>query len=94
MRWSARWEGGSAEGTLMGQEMKLLRIGERAHVEVTPERGFDVGAGPGVAVRREVRGGSVGLILDGRGRPLSVPGGADGRRLVAAWARALELHPD
>jgi hypothetical protein len=78
----------------MGQEMKLLRIGERAHIEVTPERGFDVGAGPGVVVKREVRGGSVGLILDGRGRPLSVPGGADGRRLVAAWARALELHPD
>ena len=94
MRWSARWEGGSAEGTLMGQEMKLLRIGERAHIEVTPERGFDVGAGPGVVVKREVRGGSVGLILDGRGRPLTVPAGTEGRRLVASWAKALELHPD
>jgi hypothetical protein len=78
----------------MGQEMKLLRIGERAHIEVTPERGFDVGAGPGVVVKREVRGGSVGLILDGRGRPLTVPAGTEGRRLVASWAKALELHPD
>jgi hypothetical protein len=41
-----------------------------------------------------VRGGSVGLILDGRGRPLTVPAGTEGRRLVASWARALELHPD
>ncbi len=94
MTWSARWDGGHADGTLMGMDMKLVRIGERATVEVTPARGFDVGAGSGVAVRREVRGGTVGLILDGRGRPLKVDPGAAGRRLVSRWTKELALYPE
>ena len=53
-------------------EMKLLPLpadGEaRVTVTATPERGFDVGAGRGRPVTREVRGGVVGLIVDARGR--------------------------
>ena len=46
--------------------------GERAQ-SIEPERGFDCGAGPGKPIERQVRGGTVGLILDARGRPLTLP---------------------
>jgi len=42
-------------------------------VVVPADRGIDVGAGPGGTLRREVKIGECGLILDGRGRPLVLP---------------------
>lgn len=62
------------------QESGQLKFGETkmfelpgdatANVRLEPARGFDVGAGPGKPLTKQVRGGTVGLILDGRGRPL------------------------
>lgn len=47
--------------------------GQQFEAELTPERGFDIGAGPGELVSRKLQGGSLGLILDSRGRrPLVV----------------------
>ena len=71
-----------------------LAAGERAKAVIAPERKIDVGAGRGRAVEVEVEGGVVGLILDGRGRPLLIPENEDER--VAAldrWARALDAYP-
>ena len=48
-------------------------IGEKAQVEITPAKGFDVGAGKGKPHTIEAEGGVVGLIIDARGRPLSLP---------------------
>ena len=60
---------------------------------VEPEKGFDCGAGPGKAVEREVRGGSVGVILDARGRPLALPADrATSSALMAGWVEALGLY--
>ncbi len=47
-----------------------LSIGETAQVELMPARGFDLGNGIRKPVEATVRGGTVGLILDGRGRPI------------------------
>jgi len=41
-------------------------------LELTPARGFDIGYGPGKRARIEYRGGSVGLIVDARGRPIDL----------------------
>ncbi len=41
--------------------------GDHARVVIEPSRGFDVGSGSGTPVEREVRGGTVGLVLDARG---------------------------
>ena len=62
----------SQAGELAVGEMETLELGlgETAEVVVTPMRGFDVGNGSGKPIRRTVRGGTVGLILDGRGRPI------------------------
>jgi hypothetical protein len=54
----------------------------------------NLGAGVGVAVTREVQGGVVGLLLDGRGRPLQLP--ADQQARVATltkWFTAVGLYP-
>ncbi len=71
-----------------------LAAGEEAWVEVTPVRGVDVGEGPGRRVFRKVRGGEVGLVLDGRGRPLDLPPDrAKARLLLHEWFRALDAYP-
>jgi len=83
-------------GTLSFGELKLIALGddERATVTMKPVKSVDLGEGKGVAVTREARGGAVGLLLDGRGRPLRLP--ADPRARVAAltrWHQAVGLYP-
>jgi hypothetical protein len=39
-------------------------------LELVPAHAFDIGAGLGKAVKIEYKGGTVGLIIDARGRPL------------------------
>ncbi|MFO0961370.1 MAG: glutamate mutase L [Phycisphaerales bacterium] len=85
----------SEQGALACGEMKLVPLGheERCEMEVVPERGFDMGAGPGKPVTRTVRGGTVGLVLDARGRPISVPEAeADRRATIARWLQALRVY--
>jgi hypothetical protein len=84
-------------GQLMFGDLKLLPLGpsETARVRVEPARGFDFGAGPGKGVEREVKGGTVGLILDARGRPLELPSERGMcRELIARWVDVLELYPE
>lgn len=82
-------------GELRGGELKLLPLtdGASATVTVRPARGFDCGAGPGREITREVRGGTVGLILDGRGRPLDLPADRGAcRAAMTEWVTALGLY--
>jgi len=59
-------------GELKFGDFQILELagGESVQVELDPRHGVDVGAGPGKPVSATIRGGTVGLILDGRGRPL------------------------
>ena len=69
-------DGGSrGSGELQFGDLEHVELGpdESAEIEIRPARGFDVGAGPGKVLKRTVRGGTVGLILDARGRPLALP---------------------
>jgi len=91
-------DGGSrGSGELTFGELELVELGidETAEIEVKPGRGFDVGAGPGKTLKRTVRGGTVGLILDARGRPLELPQDrAECRAAVGRAIDALELYPE
>jgi len=78
-------------------EMKRVHIPEDAKVTITatPARGYDVGDGPGHRVTTEIEGGVCGLILDGRGRPLSLPETESERNeKLVEWFRALEVYPE
>jgi hypothetical protein len=80
-------------------DLALLSLPEdgeaRVRVTADPDRAFDVGAGKGKAVTREVRGGVVGLLVDARGRqPFELP--ADPKKRIErlrAWNRTVGLYP-
>ncbi len=85
-----------AQGTLTFGALQLfpLAVGEEATVVMKPIRHVDVGAGRGETVERRARGGVVGLLLDGRGRPLQLPAKADDRvRALKEWHEAVDLYP-
>ena len=87
---------GEVKGTVKFGELQLLSLGvtEKATVNLKPARNVDLGSGPGEAVERQVRGGVVGLMLDGRGRPLQLPSRREDRvRLLTQWHQALNLYP-
>jgi uncharacterized protein (TIGR01319 family) len=82
-------------GTLDVGDLLVLPLpaGTTATVRIDPQRGFDVGAGPGKPVEKTVRGGTVGLVLDARGRPLALPEDrAECRRTVERWAKAMGMY--
>jgi uncharacterized protein (TIGR01319 family) len=49
-----------------------LADGQFKTVTISPEKNFDVGAGRGKPVTAKVEGGTVGLIIDARGRPFNL----------------------
>ncbi|GIV89837.1 MAG: hypothetical protein KatS3mg055_2355 [Chloroflexus sp.] len=81
-----------------GELVRLpLPIGRYAQVKVKPTPGVRVGRDvPGEPVASdpaEVPGSLLGLIIDARGRPLSLPeDGAERRRLLWSWLRALDAE--
>jgi hypothetical protein len=87
---------GSESGTLRFGELRLVPLGteERATVELRPAKHVDGGEGKGVPVRREAKGGVVGLLLDGRGRPLQLPADTQTRlKALTRWHQAVNLYP-
>ncbi|MCH8822611.1 MAG: glutamate mutase L [Planctomycetes bacterium] len=84
-------------GTINFGDVKLLPLGpdETAQVAIEPAKGFDFGAGPGKRVQRKVTGGTVGLFLDGRGRPLKLPEArSESQQTMNRWVTAMELYPE
>ena len=83
----------TASGDLACGDVALVRVGPEQEVEVTvePTKEFDLGAGAGKPVTRRVKGGTVGILFDARGRPLTLPENpADRRAAVARWANLWE----
>jgi len=86
---------GERSGELHAGEIVCLPLPlmTTAELELRPARGWDAGAGHQERVVATVHGGVVGLILDGRGRPLQLPGGSRERlSQVTAWNAALSLY--
>lgn len=84
---------GAEPGELLAGELKLLALPEKTRLSIRPERGFDVGQGPGGEWDGEIVGGEVGLVLDGRGRPIAFPERLEDRHeTTRSWAASLELY--
>jgi uncharacterized protein (TIGR01319 family) len=76
-------------------DLRLFRAAQTDTVRavIEPSRGFDVGAGPGKRHDCEIRGGTVGIILDARGRPLALPDEKVHRQaMMQKWVQALEVY--
>jgi hypothetical protein len=88
-------ERGTESGTLVFGDVLLIPCEGKAAAVLKPAKNFDVGAGAGKTVVCEVAGGTVGLVLDGRGRPLNLPSEhALRRRALNKWHKALALYPE
>ncbi|UCC68183.1 MAG: glutamate mutase L [Armatimonadota bacterium] len=90
------WEADGERAELRAGELRRvpLAAGERMKVELRPRRGIDVGAGKGTRWSDSVEGGAVGVILDGRGRPLRLPEEEGERvRQMREWMEALGAMP-
>ncbi len=71
-----------------------LELNKKARLTMQPVKHVNLGAGAGVPVTREVQGGVVGLMLDGRGRPLQLPSDQQARvASLAKWYQAVDLYP-
>lgn len=73
-----------------------LSLNQLATIEVRPSRHFDIGLGhPGVGGKTRVRGGGLGIIIDTRGRPLSLPQDVQRRRTkLQEWLESLSNDTD
>jgi len=94
---------GTVSGTLDFLDMKRFELGvqenglpQMARAVFEPERNFDLGAGKGSKVEKEIHGGVVGIILDGRGRPfdLSTLSTQDRVSNLRKWIRELNIYPE
>jgi uncharacterized protein (TIGR01319 family) len=65
---------GVNENIAFGQ-IKVIPCKRNEFKELTiePARNFDVGAGKGKSIKKRVEGGTVGIIVDARGRPFNLP---------------------
>ena len=73
-------------------EVIPLGVNEQAMLTLSPAPNVDVGLGPGERARaaEEIDGGLVGLIIDARGRPLTLPSNeAERQARLMQWAQTL-----
>ncbi|MFQ6605214.1 MAG: glutamate mutase L [Fidelibacterota bacterium] len=81
-----------------------LRTGEMCVIEapyepikatLVPHKSVNVGAGKGEPITTTVYGGVVGIMLDGRGRPLELPTEPEQRiEKLSTWSRDFNEYPD
>jgi hypothetical protein len=93
---TASGETGSLE-VPMGSLTRLdIPPGETAELELIPHHHVDIGfGGYGHKGRLRVRGGTLGVIIDARGRPVQVPELGEARvALIQQWLRALGPNHD
>jgi hypothetical protein len=72
-----------------------LAVGKTAQVEIAVSRPFALSKRIGQKLVTKVDGGVVGIILDGRGRPITLPKkDEDRRKKLIEWFNSLELYPE
>lgn len=89
--------GETVKERIKGGEVKRIELPERQEAKATirPSRRFDVGAGSGRELDVRIEGGVVGIILDGRGRPLVLPEVQYQRKSkLREWMRSVNMYPE
>jgi hypothetical protein len=67
---------------------------EEVKVHFKPSRGIDLGAGKGEELESVIYGGVVGLIFDGRNRPITLSKESDQRiDSLLSWSKAVDEYP-
>ena len=89
------------DGRILEEELikdKIVRIEvpyEPVKAILRPGKNMDIGAGPGQEIGTDIYGGTVGLIFDGRDRPISIPSDPLKRlEALRSWSSALNEYPE
>ncbi len=73
-----------------GFEVLPLKLGEVGDLSLLPRNRADIGRGPGKKINMKVGGSALGVVLDGRGRPLELTSDNVRRRdLIKKWLWSL-----
>jgi len=72
-----------------------LGVGEEATAVLEPAKSYDLGGGRGRPVKKTLKGGVAGVLLDARGRrPFHLPEERDARvKLLQKWNEAMNAYP-
>lgn len=72
-----------------------LASDQEAEIEVVPAKKFDVGAGKGKPVLKKISGGIVGVVIDTRGRPVTLAKDKASRvAQLQRWTKAIDAYPE
>lgn len=73
-----------------------IKVGyEKVKATLTPGKSVNVGAGFGEQINTEIYGGQVGIIIDGRGRPLQIDQSSSKRIAdLKKWSDAVDEYPE
>jgi hypothetical protein len=71
-----------------------LGVDESVKAKLTPAKGFNLGEGAGKPLECTLTGGVVGLMVDTRGRPFTLPTDEHKRvEKLEKWAKAFDAYP-
>jgi hypothetical protein len=91
----AKVEAGGESWDVLAGELRVLPLAGAVEANIVPKKDWDVGDGRGVPVKANLCGGTVGVILDGRGRPLKLPTTpAERVASLKKWYKAMSAYPD
>ena len=78
-------------------EIKKIDIadGQTAKATINPSKHFNIGNGDGKTLVTSIEGGIVGILLDGRGRPLTFSDNKNKRKQeLLGWFKTLKMYPE
>ncbi len=89
-------DGSTKTVELMEGELKQIEASyEAIKVQLVPHKNMDIGAGKGEAISTTIYGGVIGIIFDGRGRPMTLPENDNDRiAKLQQWSQSLNEYPD
>ena len=79
---------------ISGEIVRLEAPYEAIHAVLKPSKSMDIGRGKGQQIETNIFGGTVGLIFDGRDRPITLPTNQEERlESIRSWSDALNEYP-
>ncbi|MFC1522121.1 glutamate mutase L [Elusimicrobiota bacterium] len=94
MEFTLEKKDGTVQGKVAFGDLQVVNFEGDAKLKVQPGKNFDLGNGKGKAFEADIKGGMVGVIFDGRGRPFILPQNKTERvEQLNKWFKAADLYP-
>lgn len=90
-------DGKKIEESLPYGELRVIPLGidETAEIEILSGKNFDIGAGKGKPMTKKIFGGVVGIVIDTRGKPITLAKNKASRvKQLQQWTKAIDAYPE